>query len=78
MTGQKSPATFFVFLFDLKAEKNDVAAVGKGWMRSDVPPKTALLKCMRRQTWDIFLPASGVQFGKGGNRQPRKINHFSA
>ena len=37
MTGQKSPATFFVFLFDLKAEKNDVAAVGKGWMRSDVP-----------------------------------------
>ena len=56
MTGQKSPATFFVFLFDLKAEKNDVAAVGKGWMRSDVPPKTALLKCMRRQTWDIFYP----------------------
>ena len=41
-------------------------------------PWTALLKCMRRQTWDIFLPASGVQFGKGGNRQPRKINHFSA
>ena len=37
MTGQKSPATFFVFHFDLKAEKNDVAAVGKGWMRSDVP-----------------------------------------